>query len=136
MRVFVDTNIVISAILFPNGKTARVFSHLLSKHTVIISSYTREECEEVFEKKFPLKKELLSVFFDGISYEEFKSSEKIDEDHYPKIRDIKDLPILVSAILSDSDILITGDKDFEDLKIDKPLIFTPTKYFDLIEEIT
>ncbi|UTC75244.1 putative toxin-antitoxin system toxin component, PIN family [Treponema sp. OMZ 792] len=136
MRVFVDTNIVISAILFPNVKTARVFSHLLAKHTVIIYSYTREECEEVFEKKFPLKKELLDIFFDGISFEEFKSPEKIDEDQYPKIRDIKDLPILVSAILSDSDILITGDKDFEDIKIDKPLIFTPTKYFDLIEEIT
>ena len=136
MRVFVDTNIVISAILFPNGKTAKVFSYLLEKHTVIISSYTKEECKEVFKKKFPLKKELLDIFFDGISFEEFKSPEEIDEKQYPEIRDIKDLPILVSAILSDSDILITGDKDFEDVKIDKPLIFTPTKYFDMIEEIT
>ena len=136
MRVFVDTNIIISAILFPNGKTAGVFSYLLEKHTVIISSYTKEECKEVFKKKFPLKKELLDIFFDGISFEEFKSPEEIDEKQYPKIRDIKDLPILVSAILSDSDILITGDKDFEDIKIDKPLIFTPTKYFDLIEERT
>ena len=136
MKVFVDTNIVISAILFPNGKTAKVFSYLLEKHTVIISSYTKEECKEVFKKKFPLKKELLDIFFDGISFEEFKSPEEIDEKQYPKIRDIKDLPVLVSAILSDSDILITGDKDFEDVKIDKPLIFTPTKYFDLIEKIT
>ena len=136
MRVFVDTNIVISAILFPNGKTAKVFSHLLEKHTIIISSYIKEECKEVFEKKFPLKKEQLNIFFDGISFEEFKSPEEIEEQQYPKIRDIKDLPVLASAILSDSDILITGDKDFEDVKIDKPLIFTPTKYFDLIEEIT
>ena len=136
MRVFVDTNIVISAILFPNGKTAKVFSHLLEKHTIIISSYIKEECKEVFEKKFPLKKEQLNIFFDGISFEEFKTPEKIDEKRYPKIRDIKDLPVLASAILSDSDILITGDKDFEDVKIDKPLIFTPTKYFDMIEEIT
>ena len=136
MRVFVDTNIVISAILFPNGKTAKVFSYLFEKHTVIISSYTKKECEDVFKKKFPLKKELLDIFFDGISFEEFKSPEEIDEQQYPKIRDIKDLPVLASAILSDSDILITGDKDFEDVKIDKPLIFTPTKYFDMIEEIT
>ena len=136
MRVFVDTNIVISAILFPNGKTAKVFSYLLKKHTVIISSYTKKECEDVFKKKFPLKKELLDIFFDGISFEEFKSPEEIEEQQYPKIRDIKDLPVLASAILSDSDILITGDKDFEDVKIDKPLIFTPTKYFDMIEEIT
>ena len=92
MSVFVDTNIVISAILFPHGKTARVFSYLLAKHTVIISSYIQEECKEVFEKKFPFKKELLDIFFDGISFEEFKSPEEIDEKQYPKIRDIKDLP--------------------------------------------
>ena len=132
MRVFVDTNIIISAILFPNAKVAKVFSHLIEKHTVIIASYIKDECKEVFEKKFPLKKEQLNIFFDGIRFEEFKTPEKIDEKKYPKIRDIKDLPVLVSAILSDSDILITGDKDFEDIKIDKPLIFTPAAYFELI----
>ncbi len=132
MRVFVDTNIIISAILFPNAKVAKVFSHVIEKHTVIIASYIKEECKEVFEKKFPLKKEQLNIFFDGIRFEEFKTPEKIDEKKYPKIRDIKDLPVLVSAILSDSDILITGDKDFEDIKIDKPLIFTPAAYFELI----
>lgn len=134
MRVFVDTNVVISAMLFPNGKVARVFSHLLEKHTVIISSYTKEECKEVFEKKFPEKLKQLEIFFDGINFEEFATPNKIDENKYPKIRDAKDLPVLASAILSDSDILLTGDKDFEDLKIDKPLIFSPAKYFELIEK--
>lgn len=134
MRVFVDTNVVISAMLFPNGKVARVFSHLLEKHTVIISYYTKEECKEVFEKKFPEKLKQLEIFFDGINFEEFATPNKIDENKYPKIRDVKDLPVLVSAILSDSDILLTGDKDFEDLKIDKPLIFSPAKYFELIEK--
>ena len=133
MRVFVDTNIVISALLFPSGKTAKVFSHLLRKHTVIISSYTREECKEVFEKKFPTKMKQLEIFFNGINFEEFATPDKIDRQKYPSMRDVKDLPILASAILSDSDILLTGDKDFADVKIDKPLIFTPTRYFELIE---
>ena len=133
MRVFVDTNIVISTMLFPNGKVAKVFSYLLNHHTIIILSYTKEECQEVFEKKFPSKIDQLELFFNGIKFEEFHSPERIDEDKYPQIRDIKDLPILVSAILSDADILLTGDKDFEDIKIDKPLIFTPSKYFDLLE---
>ncbi len=128
-----DTNIVISSILFPKGKTAFVFSHLLEKHTVVISSYTKAECIEVFQKKFPDKIELIEIFFAGISYEDYKTPDDIDETKYPKIRDIKDLPVLVSAILSDSDILLTGDKDFEDIKMDKPLIFTPAKYFDLIQ---
>lgn len=133
MRVFVDTNIIISAILFPNGKVAKVFSNLLEKHTVIISSYAKDECLEVFQKKFPNKVEQIKIFFDGISYEEFVTPTSINEAEYPKIRDIKDLPILVSAILSDSDILLTGDKDFEEIKIDKPLIFSPANYYKLIK---
>ncbi|WP_296028873.1 putative toxin-antitoxin system toxin component, PIN family [uncultured Treponema sp.] len=134
MKVFVDTNVIISAMLFPSGKVARVFSHLLEKHTVVISSYIKEECKEVFEKKFPEKLKQLEIFFDGINFEEFTTPNKIDENKYPKIRDVKDLPVLASAILSDSDILLTGDKDFEDLKIDKLLIFSPTRYFELIDK--
>ena len=134
MKVFVDTNVIISAMLFPSGKVARVFSHLLEKHTVVISSYTKEECKEVFERKFPEKLKQLEIFFDGINFEEFTTPNKIDENKYPKIRDVKDLPVLASAILSDSDILLTGDKDFEDLKIDKLLIFSPTRYFELIDK--
>lgn len=84
MRVFVDTNIVISAMLFPDGKVAKVFSHLLEKHTVIISSYIKKECKEVFEKKFPLKKEQLDIFFGGISFEEFKAPKKIDKKNIQK----------------------------------------------------
>ncbi len=134
MRVFVDTNIVISALLFPDGKVAKVFTHLLKKHTIIISSYTKEECFEVFRKKFPAKIDSLNRFFEGINYEDFKTPENFDEKNFPKIQDIKDLPVLVSAILSDSDIMLTGDKDFDNIKIDKPLIFSPTQYFELIDK--
>ena len=132
MRVFVDTNVVISSILFPNGKTAAVFSHLLKNHTVVISSYTKDECIEVFQRKFPEKVQLIQKFFEGINYESFETPEITDTTLFPRIRDVKDLPVLASAILSDSDILLTGDKDFEDIKIEKPLIFTPSQYYNLI----
>ena len=71
----------------------------------------------------------MRVFVDSI----FTTPHKIDEKKYPKIRDIKDLPVLVSAILSDADILLTGDKDFENIEIDKPLIMSPMKYYELIK---
>jgi hypothetical protein len=35
---------------------------------------------------------------------------------------------LVSAILSEVDILITGDKDFWEIEIDKPEIFNPIEF--------
>ena len=36
----------------------------------------------------------------------------------------------MSAILSEMDVLITGDKDFQNIKIDKPEILTPTQFLD------
>jgi len=41
------------------------------------------------------------------------------------------LPVLVSAIQEDVDILITGDKDFSDIEIEKPEILTPSEYLNL-----
>ncbi len=132
MKVIVDTNILISAILFPNGKVAEVFSYLIKTHDLIISSYAIEECEKVFETKFPMKMNCLKEFFVDLSYELFQTPSKIDSKEYPEIRDAKDLPILASAIESDADILITGDKHFDDIKIHRPLIFTPNQYYELI----
>lgn len=40
------------------------------------------------------------------------------------------IPILVTALLSDVDILITGDKDFFDVDMDKPEILTPREYLE------
>jgi len=43
----------------------------------------------------------------------------------PDIRDKKDLPVLVSAILKKVDILITGDKEFFEVISEKPEIISP-----------
>ena len=134
MRVFVDTNVIISSVLFPHGKVASVFSYIIETHDLIISSYSIKECEIVFDRKFPNKKDNLKIFFTNLIFELFETPQKIEKEKYPQIRDVNDLPILVSAILSDADVLITGDKDFEDINIKKPLIFTPNQYFELMKK--
>ena len=44
------------------------------------------------------------------------------------MRDIKDLPILVTAINEDVDIFLTGDADFSSVEIDRPEIMTPSEF--------
>ena len=134
MRVLVDTNVIISAALFPKGKVSYVLSHLFESHTVVIASYSIEECKQVFLRKFPDKIAVLATFLGSIDYESFETPKKIAVDKFPFIRDVQDLPILASAILSDVDILITGDKDFDDIEISKPLIFTPNEYYKLLNK--
>ena len=52
----------------------------------------------------------------------------IDNTKYPDIRDEKDLPILVSAIIEDVDVLISSDADFAPLCLDRPEILAPKDY--------
>lgn len=136
MKVLIDTNVIISAALFPDGKVAYVVSHLFESHTVVIATYSIEECKQVFLRKFPDKMYALDKYLSSIAYDSFTTPKKIDAKKFPQIRDAQDLPILASAILADVDVFITGDKDFDDIKISKPLIFTPTQYYDLINRET
>jgi predicted nucleic acid-binding protein len=46
------------------------------------------------------------------------------------IRDKYDEKVLYSAITADVDILITGDKDFFDIEIEKPEILTPHDFVE------
>jgi predicted nucleic acid-binding protein len=71
----------------------------------------------------------MEIFMKQVPYELFVL-DKIDNKNYPKIRDDKDLPVLVNAIESKVDLLITGDKDFDDVTIEKPKIIKPRKYID------
>lgn len=60
--------------------------------------------------------------------------ERIDAKKYPEIRDKKDLPILVTAILEDVDILITGDADFAAVEIKRPEVLTPAGFLEKYAE--
>ena len=46
------------------------------------------------------------------------------------IRDVKDYPVLYTAIIEDVDVLVTGDKDFTDIDIEKPEIMTPAEFME------
>lgn len=48
------------------------------------------------------------------------------------IRDKKDVPVLSDALFHNADIILTGDKDFLESDVEKPLIFSPTMLYDYL----
>lgn len=52
MRVMIDNNILISAILFPNSLPSKALQNASLEHTVILSSYGIDEIHIVFQRKF------------------------------------------------------------------------------------
>ena len=45
-----------------------------------------------------------------------------------EIRDPDDIAVLYSAVIAEADVLITGDKDFAEISIEKPEILTPSEF--------
>jgi putative PIN family toxin of toxin-antitoxin system len=129
MRIMLDANIIVSAILFPSSVVARAFNHMIDNYTLVLSQYTIHEVEDVFKEKFPHRIEEMKGFIKKTPYELFILG-KIDSVKYPAVRDMDDLPVLANAIESNIDLLVTGDKDFDDVTIEKPRIMKPKKYID------
>jgi len=129
MRIMVDANIIISAGLFPESIIGKILKHITQNEKLVICKYTLDELTNVFQKKFPDRIEYLNRFTKELNYE-FIDIEIKDYKKYPKIRDIDDLPLLASAIESKVNILVTGDKDFEEMKIENIKIMKPREYLE------
>lgn len=135
MRIMIDTNVLISAVLFPNPRMNQLMDKVTSEHILVLCSHIMEELQDLFETKFTGKKALLDRFLSKLSYDFVYTPVDLNPQDYPEIRDKDDLPILASAIIAGIDVIITGDKDFFDIDMSKfemdfPLIITPREFID------
>lgn len=124
-----DTNVLISALLFPGSKMDTLMNCIFTRHQLVLSSYVVEELKNVVKRKFPNKERVINKLLVAMSYEYVYTPNDLEEGLFD-IRDIKDYPVLYTAIIEDVDILITGDKDFKDIDIEKPEIMTPTEFME------
>ncbi|MCM1124031.1 MAG: putative toxin-antitoxin system toxin component, PIN family [Eubacterium sp.] len=127
MRVMIDTNILVSLLVFSSEKMSQMMECIFVEHQLVISSYVVEELKQVVKRKFPKKIEVVDRLLSKMNYEYVYTPDILDETLFA-IRDIKDYPVLYTAILEDVDILVTGDKDFSDIDIEKPEILTPMDF--------
>ena len=130
MKVFIDTNILISAALFPNGIAAKAYRKAVSfPNQGIISDYSVTELSEVFKRKFSNRiPELNNFLVTALTTLRLVSTPEEDALNVPDLRDKKDLPVLRSALAADADILLTGDKDFTEAGITHPIVMTPSDF--------
>jgi len=124
MRVMLDTNVLV-AVLLSSERMNKLFMNVCERHTLVLSPYILQELEDVIIKKFPERREKLENVLSGISYE---LVENMTSKRQFKIRDPKDVPVITGAINGRVEVLITGDKDFEDVDISNLKIMKPSEY--------
>jgi len=124
MDIMIDTNIIVSAAIFPNERMNRFLDVLSQDHQLFLCSYSLEELERVVKKKWANRIKHIELFLQQLQYTLIRTPSVDILDTSIVIRDEKDYPIIASAIITDVDILITGDKDFKGINLARPEILT------------
>lgn len=126
----IDTNVLISAALNANGVPFQAYKKAASyPNRRLICEQNVDEMKRIFNKKFPNRlvslNKFLSVALLTLELVPIPIEESVSE---TQIRDVNDRQILRAAIEARADILLTGDKDFLESGVEKPMIMTPAEF--------
>ena len=127
MRIMLDTNVLISMVLFRGKGFLQMLEYITQNHSLVLSTFVIDELIEVTNRKFPSKRPIIDYFLSNLSYELVYTPTYIPSNLF-QIRDSNDYPVLYSAITNDIAIFITGDKDFQEIDINRLEILTPTEF--------
>jgi putative PIN family toxin of toxin-antitoxin system len=131
MDVMLDTNVLFSAIFFPSEHMTHLMSTLTRNHTLVLCSYSLEELDRIARRKMRNNLPALEMFLQKFPFRlvHTPAVDLIKAEFH--LRDDADYPILLSAIVADADILITGDHDFDDVNPERPEILSPAEFLRL-----
>ena len=135
MRLLVDTNILISAALFPDSVPARAFTKAVTPpHDAVVCDYSLDEMRRVYNRKFPHKLQDFERFVSALMLSVDLVSTPTQEESVEgenAIRDVNDRPIFRAATAAKVDVILTGDKDFLESGIINPKSLTAAEFLRL-----
>ena len=130
MKILIDTNVLISAALFPAGTAAQAYAKATKQpYKIVICDYCVQEFKRIVRKKFPKRISVANAFLAEILTEiKLVRVPRDDSEIDERIRDPKDRPILQAALKVKVDVILTGDKDFLESDIQKPRMLSPAEF--------
>lgn len=135
MRILIDTNILISSILWSGTPYQAYIKAVSYPNKGIICTQNVDELRRIFNRKFPAKINLmerfLSLTLESIELVQVPDSEVEQEN---SVRDIYDRPIMRATVHAKADIILTGDKDFLESGINNPIVMSPTELLNQADD--
>ena len=132
MRILIDTNILISAALWPSSTPSLAYFKATNfPYHGLICEQSIDELRRVFNKKFPNRIHVLNTFLSLalLAVEVVPVPDEVIELEQ-KVRDVNDRPILRAAVNTNADILLTGDNDFLEAGIQHPRIMNAAAFLE------
>lgn len=108
MRVFLDTNVLVSAFA-TRGLSADVFRLVLAEHELIVGQIVLDELRRVLRKKIGLPEGAVREALSTV--EEHRVVPTAETDPGVEVADPPDVRVLATALAARADVLVTGDRD-------------------------
>ena len=130
MRVFLDTNVLVSAFA-TRGLCADVFRHILAEHDLITGEVVIVELRRVLRDHIKVPAPTMAAIEQLLRDQVVVP--KPPEPHPLPIRDADDRWVLASAVAGKADVLVTGDSDLLEMASRAPLrIVDPRGFWDMV----
>ena len=134
-RIFIDTNILVSAIVFDKKELELIIRSIDQGDSIFVSEHIVEESIRVFEKKFHEYIEIFNKFIKTSELEVIKRkvyNKKIK--NYKNIRDKYDAHVIACAEAVNCEYIISGDKDLLSYKHKKIRILRSSEFLKHLEK--
>ena len=132
MRVFLDTNVLVSAFT-TRGLCEDVLREVLASHDLIVSAHLLNELERTLRGKFKIPKTLISEILIFLGEDTILS--KVGDFPNVNIKDQDDLAMLSCALEGRADIFVTGDKELIELRRVSDLeILSPRAFWEKLKK--
>ena len=131
MRVFLDTNVLVSAVA-TRGLCADVLREILVSHQLVVSNPLVLELKNILHTKIGLPQEIISDFVEVLAQDSILSenTDLVTID----INDKDDILILSTALNGNAELFVTGDKELLELKkIQSMRVISPRKFWETLK---
>ncbi len=128
MRVFLDTNVLVSAAA-TRGLCADMMREVLAAHDLVVSPQVLTEVNRTLRRKFGAPPEIVDDFVQLLR----DDAELANPGPLPdvKLADRDDLPILAAAVAGRVDVFVTGDRELLTIShIGRVQILTPRQFWE------
>jgi uncharacterized protein len=131
MRVFLDTNVIVSAVA-TRGLGADVFRAVLAAHELVTCPQILQEVRRILSRKFGVPEPLLAEYLELIGQEALVAAPADLPDL--SIQDRDGAAIVAAALGAGAQVLVTGDHELQGLKkVEEVRIISPRAFW---EELT
>lgn len=130
MRVFLDTNVLVSAFA-SRGLCADVVRHILAEHELLTGEVNIVELRRVLRDRIKVPPPTITAIEQLLRDQVVVP--KPAEPHPLPIRDADDKWVLASAVAGEADVLVTGDADLLGMASRSPLpIVNPRGFWNMV----